>query len=118
MKYQRPEIRPPYARPRSKTIIEGESMTQHSHADQTNVNLIVERFQRTGYMPPPTRQPQYGDVTGLQVDLTEAYNRSLDTIQSAQEYAAQWEIQRAKEAEELSRTPPAETDTPPVAPTD
>lgn len=57
-----------------------ESRTQQSHKDSSDVNHIVERFQRTGEMPPNPRglEPLYLDVTHLQADLTEAYNNAVE----------------------------------------
>lgn len=49
----------------------GESVTDTSFGNDTDVNNIVARFKRTGEMPEPTQEPCYQDVTGLQGDLTE-----------------------------------------------
>lgn len=57
----------------------GESKTRQSEKASADVNAIVERFARTGIMPPSTKQPIYDDVTGLQGDLTDAYNASIAT---------------------------------------
>ncbi|AXH77718.1 MAG: internal scaffolding protein [Microviridae sp.] len=66
------------------------SVVQHSHHDQTDINLIVARFQRDGYFPPNNTNPQYADVTPLQGDLTELHNRSAQQLQEADQFAAQW----------------------------
>lgn len=57
----------------------GESKTRQSEKASSDVNAIVERFARTGVLPPNTKQPIYDDVTGLQGDLTDAYNASIAT---------------------------------------
>lgn len=105
----------PFARRRTQTEVDPVSMTQESHRDQTDVNAIVARFDRTGQLPPATRQPQYGDVTDLQVDLTEAINRSRHAISTAQEFADQW--QPAPPAPEPAPAPNPDPVATPVAPT-
>jgi len=78
-----PYVRPPWYRARLKVLSEGETMTQQSHRDQTDINNIVNRYARTGQLPPATRQAQYADVTGLQGDLTELVARSNEHISTA-----------------------------------
>ncbi len=55
----------------------------------SDINHVIERFYRTGQLPEATKQPQYGDVTGYQGDLTERYAAATETQQIAQEYADQ-----------------------------
>lgn len=78
-----PYIRKPFERCRTYTVVAGESMTQQSHADTCDINSIIRRFDNTGVLPPPRHEPQYADVTALQVDLTEAYNSARETIATA-----------------------------------
>ncbi|AXL15131.1 internal scaffolding protein [Microviridae sp.] len=66
----RPGLRKPYERVRTITKVEGESMTDPSFANDTDVNTIVSRFARTGVMP-PGKEGQFADVSGLQKDLTD-----------------------------------------------
>lgn len=47
-------------RPHSITFTQP-SLTRQSFADECDVNQIVERFTRTGHLP-PARNPQYGDA--------------------------------------------------------
>lgn len=82
--------RPRNSRLRVIALNDGESMTQQSHFDQTDVNAIVARFDRTGQLPPARQAPVYGDVTGLQGDLTDRINQSRDTISIAEKFAQAW----------------------------
>lgn len=99
------EVRHPRTRYRTVTIIEGDSRTETSHAEATDINFIVNRFARTGQLPPPRREPFYGDVTGLQGDLTERLEWANQIIGEAVQY------QKAQEASKASSsqggTPPA-----------
>ncbi|WNK13250.1 MAG: internal scaffolding protein [Microvirus sp.] len=67
-----------------------DSLTMQSHMPSCDIDAIVARFERTGALPENTRQPQYGDVTHLQGDLTEMLNYSQDTIQRASDFKADW----------------------------
>lgn len=71
-----------HERHRRFTVIDGDSKTMQSHAESADVNYIVNRYQRTGELPQNPRglEGRYEDVTGLQKDLTEAYNDSIETI--------------------------------------
>lgn len=64
----------------------GPTMTQLSHYDQTDVNAIVARFKRDGYMPPDLRQPQYGDVSSLNQSLTDLVAQANATEAVAREF--------------------------------
>lgn len=88
-----PVIRKPYERVRTRTPIRGASMTHQSHAETCDINNIIRRFDNTGVLPPARYEAQYADVTPLQGDLTEAYNQSLETIDTANQFA----VQRTKE---------------------
>lgn len=82
-------------RTRLTEVFEGKDMTQQSHAESCDVNSIVTRFQRTGEMP-REREGFYDDVTGLQVELTEAYNRSRETLDAAIEQSDRLKAEAAK----------------------
>lgn len=78
-------IRKPYQRIRVFTQLTTEVLTQQSHADSTDINSIVARFQRTGDMPPNPRgqEAQYVDCTPYSEDLTESYNRAVERLDEA-----------------------------------
>lgn len=104
-------VRPRWHRFRQIAYNDGESMTQQCHKDQTDVNAIVARFDRTGYLPPNTGQGQYGDVTGLQGDLTERISLASQTIQRAEAFAAGYKppevVVAATEQPQTTTTAPA-----------
>lgn len=68
----------------------GESLTVELPPFETDVNEIVARFERTGYLPTSDRVPQYGDVTHLQVDLTQALADAQQTLSIADQFAESW----------------------------
>lgn len=77
-------VRKPWHSQRLKTVVEGDSMTQQSHAASCDINTIVGQFTRTGFLPPGRDgEPQYADVTGLQGDLTEKLIKSQQVIDDA-----------------------------------
>lgn len=78
-----PFSRPPWHRMRIVTKIHGESKTQQHHKDTVDINAIVNRYQRTGELPPAKTPPQYADVTGLQGDLQERITASQKAIAKA-----------------------------------
>lgn len=60
------EVRGYYSRLPVSLSFEGvESMTQMAHLDQTDVNEIVRKYHRTGYLPPAKFPPQYVDCVPL-----------------------------------------------------
>lgn len=73
-------IRRPHERLRVQTEIIGESLTQQSFKDLTDINNIVNRYDRTGYLDGRNTTPVYADVTSLQGDLTESINSSREAI--------------------------------------
>lgn len=62
------KVRKPWARERLITKVEGESLTVQDPGQDTDINHIVARFDRTGVLPSPKVEAQYGDVTALQGD--------------------------------------------------
>ncbi|WNK13883.1 MAG: internal scaffolding protein [Microvirus sp.] len=85
---KRPFIRNPWCRERLQTINDEPSSTHTSHGDSVDVNHIVNRYTRDGYMPAQTRQPMYGDVTGLQGDLTQRLQEAEETIRKTEAFLA------------------------------
>lgn len=83
-----PTFRHPNSRIRIQTFVVGESMTHQSHAESCDINNIISRYENTGYLPEATTSAQFADVTGLQVDLTEAINNSRSIVSAANEYLA------------------------------
>lgn len=102
-------VRKPWERIRYAMDFQGqESKVQNAAVNQTDVNAIVERFKRDGYLPPQTKPAYYDDVVELQGDLTDLINKSTATIADMQEFARNWEPKAA--------TPPEVPPQPVVAP--
>lgn len=55
------------------------SLAIQSERDNCDVNLIVDRFQKTGVLPTMNKTPQYGDFSQLP-----DYQESLNTVIAAQ----------------------------------
>lgn len=85
-------------------------MTQQAARDQTDVNAIVERFARDGYLPSSGKQPYYGDVTHLQGELTQKLQEAQDIIDRANAFAETWQEPPAE------TPPPTPPETPPETP--
>ena len=118
-----PYVRRPWERHRTITLVEGESKTDTSFGNETNINKIIARFSRTGILPADQgREPQYADVTHLQKDLTEviaegraaearvlAANRELQNAKQEQKEAEKKQLEtRIKELEAQHQQPPPE----------
>lgn len=102
--------------PKVKQVLTNQypSNTIDSAGNDTDINLIMERFSRTGILPEATQQPQYGDVVDLQGDLTEIHQRAREALDIAQKFATAWkpreEIQidpTTPSTEPLQSSPPA-----------
>lgn len=91
-----PFVRPRWCRERLMCDFGTESSVQQGFGEQTNINEIVKRFQRTGFMP-PQREPVYADVVALQGDLTELIEQSREVISTAEEFARNWTPEKEKE---------------------
>jgi len=70
--------------PRELFVPSGLSRTDTSQAEACDVNLIYERFARSGVLP-ASRQGQYADVSGLGGDMGERVQRFHDV---SERYAA------------------------------
>lgn len=94
-------VRKPYHRTRCQSIQGGESMTDRSQAQASDVNFIVKQYARTGTLPPPRMQPQYADVTGLQGDLTDRLNWANEQVEAARAHLAEMKTKRDEAEREL-----------------
>jgi len=118
-----PYVRRPWERHRTITLVEGESKTDTSFGNETNINKIIARFSRTGIIPTDQgREPQYADVTHLQKDLTEVIsegraaeqrvleaNRALQNAKQEKQKAEKEQLEtRIKELEAQHQQPPPE----------
>lgn len=80
------EIRKPFDRQRSQIGDFEPSITVQADVEETNINNIVARFKRTGKLPDMEREPQYGDVSHLQRNLTELVAQKQATEAKIAEY--------------------------------
>lgn len=110
-----PFVRPPWHRARLRVHYSAASRTQQSHKDLTDINNIVNRYQRTGQLP-PGRQGQYGDVTALQGDLGEVILRNQETIDKAKEFEADYKSKKDAEKAAKKAAKQEEQSAPPVPP--
>lgn len=112
-----PPVRHPAERMEVITVIEGESAVHADQGNDTDINRIVERFRRTGEMPPGNGKGVYMDVSPLQQDLTEIMQKGqqareqLIQMQAEQEAKAQTQKQQTEtenEPEKQDDPEPAE----------
>lgn len=61
---------------RVRFFTEGASMTEQSHKKRVNINTIIAKYRKTGFLEGRVENPSYGDFTGT-VDFHEANNRIL-----------------------------------------
>lgn len=96
--------RDPRVRLRVVADVTGVSMVDPTHAEAADINYIVERFARSGSLPPATREAQYMDCTGLQAD---GLLQMLDNAKAAVERleAAAEAVKAAKAKSEAAKTP-------------
>ena len=109
-----PKVRRPWERQRTVTPISSETDTVQDTYNDTNVNAVVARYTRSGYLPPAQKPPVYADVTSLQGDLTEAIQRGnearieLAKIQAAAATQNERENETPTSQNETANEPPAE----------
>lgn len=83
----------------------GDSATEQSHKDLTDINNIVQRFQRTGELP-PQREGQYADVTPLQGDFQERIEFAKGVIASYDEAVKAYERSKVEGTAPPAMPPP------------
>jgi len=81
---------------RVQTYIDDPSMTDQSYANECDVNWLVAQFDRSGTLPPATREPVYADVTGLQGDPTELMETAKETIDIAEKFRKSYKPKQEK----------------------
>lgn len=59
---------------------EDPSLAQQQFKEETDVNYIVDRYTRTGELPPGSQIPQFGDFTGVS-----DYHSALNLVRQSQE---------------------------------
>lgn len=106
--------RDPLSRDRLAFETKGESLTRQSEAVHCDVNTIIERYTRTGQLPPSRRQGAFADVTDLQGDLTERAARARETIATADNFMREHE--KKKKSSKPAEPSPAPAPAAPAAP--
>lgn len=95
----------------------GESRTRQADALSCDINHIVNRFHRTGMLPPARHQGAYADVTRLQGDLTEKAAEARKTITKADEVVKTVRKRKADASKSPAKAPSSDaTPTPTVTP--
>lgn len=101
------EVRHPMARPKLQTVVKGVSRTHQSFYEETRIQNIYERFTRTGSLGFEERKArqQFGDVSGLNKDLTELHVLHSQVYEKIDQAAARVDEEKAaarKKAEDAS----------------
>jgi len=105
----------PGERIRVQSVPEGETRTVQSEKDLTDINNIVQRYQRTGFLPPPTMQPQYGDVTALNRPLIELVTDAAEITAKADAFFKDYQPAQAPSLTDQPSSGEAKAEPPPSA---
>lgn len=62
------------------TVCEEKSLARQSEQQESDINFIMKRFEKTGVLPPDTREAVFTDVSSIG-----SYREVLEVIQRAQE---------------------------------
>lgn len=111
-------VRGPFEDLRCVCTVEGESQTDNSHGNDTDINKIIARFDRTGVLPGnPGTEGQFADVSGLNEDLGILLEKSKSAMEQLAELEAEIEERRQQMGIEDSEepAPPAPEEAPPEA---
>lgn len=100
-------IREPHSRVRLALSSDEPSMTHQSHAESCDINNIIRQFDRTGVLPPATRQGQYGDVSNLNKPLTDLINDSIEASFKAREAFARDADAQKEIADKIEQSKPS-----------
>lgn len=91
-------VREPLDRPHLKSVVSGTSKTVQSHKAACCINRIMDSVNRTGVLPvnPRAREPQYGDVSGLNKPFDQLIGETASTFSAL---SADISVKRAKDRE-------------------
>ena len=99
-------VRGPFEDLRCVCTVKGESMTDNSHGNDTDINKIIARFDRTGVLPGnPGKEGQFADVSGLNEDLGVLLEKSKGAMEQLAELQAELEEQQQQNTEEEAPEP-------------
>lgn len=86
-------------------IFKKKTLTEQHHAQESDINRIVQRYDATGMIPEGKGEGQFLDVTHLQENLTDMMNNSHETLDAHYAELREKEIQekeiQEKELQEL-----------------
>jgi len=89
----------PYERCRCQLTLSTESITDQASAQEKDVNLIVQKYKRTGILPPVLNPGKFADVTGLQGDLTDGLIAARSATEMLKEEIERRNVDRDIETE-------------------
>lgn len=94
-------------RERTYAEVSGVSKTQQSHKDSVDINNLIARFDRTGVLPMPQKQGQYGDVSIMNDNLQVVLDKANMTLEEAdtwiEEYLSEREMEKAMQEEQVKK---------------
>jgi len=85
----------------------GESKTIQADADACDINKIIARYEKTGFLPPVMKQGVYDDVSALNRDLTELVAESVVAMRSYSDYLEAARVKAEQKPETLPTDQPA-----------
>jgi len=71
---------------RVQSVPVGESCAIQADAEHCDINNIIARYERTGFLPPATREGVYDDVSNLNRDLGELIQESVGAMRSYSDF--------------------------------
>jgi len=80
MKFTGPFTLPEHRSRPATDFYDDPGMTEKSHADECNINVIMAKYQQTGQLPQLVMKPLFGDFTE-----TPDYRQAVETIREAEE---------------------------------
>lgn len=94
-------VRSPMSRLRVQAVPVGESLTLQSEASACDINEIIRRFDRDGFLPAARMEGQYGDVSELNGDFGELLAKSVAAMTAFNEAKAEFEKRKSADAKKL-----------------
>lgn len=105
-------VRPPYGRDRLVTETSGDSLTDATLGNDTNINKIIERCRRDRTpLPGEQAAPVYMDVSSMQADLEDIITRGDDAKAELAKLKAEQAAARERALQpDNAEKPPADDD--------
>jgi len=90
---------------RARTVNNQPTMTDQSQAAETDINVIIKQFMKTGQATGPAENPMYEDFTEFPTDLRSMIERSREVAKLRRELPEK--LQHLEVEELLGLTPEA-----------